>query len=308
VAEYFEDPRKARWRNIGLAAVFLIAALFLYFLPQDYQTPIRRAIRGTALMPFILAQGEMETQAARTAAMRELRAQRDSLLAVVSAQASLAEENRQLRELLGLRSRAPSSFVPAELVRVGTPGGESSFLLDVGRDDGVAVWSPVIAAGGLLGVVWEVGATSSQAIDWTHPDFRASAMTADGQATGIVQSRRGLYREQDRMALEGAPFHTDVEPGTRVVTSGSGGIYPRGILLGTVVGVEDAEPGWRKSYIVRPAVRPEAATHVLVGVPGERMEPLWDGDARGPEAGRAEPEAGDASASGTGSAEPGGVS
>jgi rod shape-determining protein MreC len=167
--------------------------------------------------------------------------------------------------------------VPAELVRVGTPGGESSFLLDVGREDGVVVGSPVIAAGGLLGVVWEVGATSSQAIDWTHPDFGASAMTADGQAYGIVQSRRGLYREQDRMALVGAPFHADVEAGTRVVTSGRGGVYPRGILLGTVVEVEDAQPGWRKSYVVRPAVRPEAVTHVLVGTPGDRaLAPLRD--------------------------------
>jgi rod shape-determining protein MreC len=282
VAEYFEDPRKARWRNIGLAAAFLVAAFFLYFLPQNYQTPIRRAIRGTALTPFIWAQGELVSQGARTAAMRSLRAERDSLLAVVAAQASLAEENRRLRELMGLRSRAPGSFLPAELVRVGTPGGESSFLLDVGRRDGVVVGSPVIASGGLLGVVWEVGATSSQAIDWTHPDFRASAMTADGQAYGVVESRRGRYREEDRMALVGAPFHTDVEPGTRVVTSGRGGVYPRGILLGTVAGVEDADAGWRKSYVVRPAVRPESATHVLVGTPGVvDVEALWGGERGG---------------------------
>ncbi|MFO7892982.1 MAG: rod shape-determining protein MreC [Longimicrobiales bacterium] len=276
MADYFEDPRRSRWRNIGLAAVFLVAALFLYFLPQHYQTPIRRVIRSTALTPFIWAQGAMVSQNARAAAMRELRAERDSLLAVVAAQASLAEENRQLREILGLRNRAPASFVPAELVRVGTPGGESSFLLDVGREDGVVVGSPVIASGGLLGVVWEVGATSSQAIDWTHADFRASAMTGDGEAYGIIESRRGLYREEDRLALTGAPFHTDVAPGTRVVTSGRGGVYPRGILVGTVVSVEDAEPGWRKSYVVRPAVRPESATHVLVGTQGEgALEPLW---------------------------------
>ncbi|MDX1674109.1 MAG: rod shape-determining protein MreC [Longimicrobiales bacterium] len=278
MAEYFEDPRKARWRNVGLAAAFLVAALFLYFLPQNYQTPIRRAIRGTVLTPFIWVQGEVVSQTARAEAMRRLRAERDSLLAVASAQASLGEENRQLRELLGLRDRVVGSFVPAELVRVGTPGGESSFLLDVGREDGVAVGSPVIASGGLLGVVWEVGATSSQAIDWTHPDFRASAMTADGQASGIVESRRGRYREEDRLALVGAPFHTDVAPGTRVVTSGRGGLYPRGILLGTVAGVEEAEPGWRKTYLVRPAIRPEGVTHVLVGTPGDAsLAPLWTG-------------------------------
>lgn len=275
MVEYFEDPRRARWRNIGQAALFLVAALFLYFLPQTYQTPIRRVIQGTVLSPFIFVQSEVVSQSASAEAMREIRAERDSLLAVVSAQASLAEENRRLRELLGLNNRAPGSFVPAELVRVGTPGGESSFLLDVGSDDGVVVGSPVIASGGLLGVIWEVGATSSHAIDWTHPEFRASAMTADGEAYGILESRRGRYREEDRLALVGAPFHTDVAEGTRVVTSGRGGVYPRGILLGTVVGVEDADAGWRKSYLVRPAVRPEAVTHVLIGTPRADAGVLW---------------------------------
>lgn len=272
MAEYFEDPRKARWRNIGLAAVFLMVALFLYLLPQHQQTPIRRAIRGSVLMPFIWAQTELVSRTARSTSLRQLRVERDSLLAVVAAQASLGEENRRLRELLGLRNRASRSFVPAELVRVGTPGGESSFLLDVGEEDGVVAGSPVIAAGGLLGVVWEVDATTSQAIDWSHPDFSVSAMTPDGQAYGIVESSRGRYRELDHLILVGAPFHSEVAEGTRVVTSGRGGLYPRGIVVGTVVQVvevEDEDIGWRKSYVVRPAVRPGGANLVLVGTAGD---------------------------------------
>lgn len=292
--DYFESPRKGRWRSIGVAATFLVIALFLTFLPQEYQTPIRQALRASVLRPFIIAQSELVARGAQTVDVGAVRAERDSLAAVVSAQASLAEENRRLRQLLGLRNRARQSFVPAELVRVGTQGGESTFLLDVGTDDAVRVGSPVIASGGLLGVVWEVGRTSSQAIDWTHPDFRASAMTADGQAYGIVESRRGRFREEDQLALAGAPFHIDVQPGTRVVTSGRGGVYPRGILLGTVVGIEEADTGWRKSYLVRPAVRPESMTHVLVGIPGEEglddLTPLWTSapalpDTTGPEGG-----------------------
>jgi len=128
------------------------------------------------------------------------------------------------------------------------------------------VGSPVIAAGGLVGVVKEVSAHSAQAIDWTHPDFRASAMTADGSAYGIVEARRGAFRENDMLSLTGAPFHSDIPTGTRVVTSGRGGIYPRGIPLGTVVGIEEADTGWRKSYLLQPLVRPQGVTHVLVGV------------------------------------------
>lgn len=281
MVEYFEGPRRGRWRNIGVAAGFLVVGLFLYFLPQDYQSPIRQGVQGTVLKPFIWGQSELVSRGAHSVDVSELRAERDSLLAVVAAQASLSEENTRLRQLLGLRGRVSDSFVPAELVRVGTPGGESTFLLNVGREQGVEVGSPVLASSGLLGVVWEVGRTSSQAIDWTNPDFRASAMTASGDAYGIVEARRGRYREEDRLALVGAPFHVDVQPGTRVVTSGRGGVYPRGILLGTVLGVEEADTGWRKSYLLRPAVRPEEVTHVLVGVPsGEGMEdlsPLWTG-------------------------------
>ena len=266
-----------------MALAFLVLALFLYFLPSSYQTPIRSALRGTVLRPFILAQSELVSRGAHQVDVTALRAERDSLAAVVGAQASLAEENRRLRQLMGLRDRAPRSFAPAELVRIGTTGGESTFLLNVGTENGVRVGSPVIASGGLLGVVWEAGRSSSHAIDWTHSDFRASAMTADGAAYGIVESRRGQYREEDQLALVGAPFHVDVAPGTRIVTSGRGGVYPRGILLGTIVGIEEADTGWRKSYLVRPAVRPEAVTHVLVGIPNESgyedLSPLWSGGA-----------------------------
>src|SRR5690606_37839786 len=205
-----------------------------------------------------------------------------SLAAVVAAQASLAEENRRLRGLLGLRGRAEPDFRSAELVRAGVPGAESTFFVDVGARDGVVVGSPVLAADGLLGVIYEVGERTAQGIDWTHPHFRVSAMTSDGDATGIVEPRRGRFREEDLLTLTGAPFHTDIRPGTRVVTTGRGGIYPRGIPLGTVLGIDEADTGWRKSYLLRPAVRPEGVTHVIVAIQREGrmgdLSPLWQAD------------------------------
>lgn len=266
---YFEGNRRGRPKELVLVGGLLLVALILFALPAAQQAPLREAVRSTALRPFLAAQSGLAEQRARRLDARELRAQRDSLAAVVAAQAPLAEENRRLRALLGLNARADEGFVAAEILHSGLPGRESTLLLNVGTAHGVQVGSAVLAAGGLLGVVWEADERYSVAIDWTHPDFRASAMTADGEAYGIVAPRRGRFREEDELVLSGAPFHMDIQPGTRIVTSGRGGVYRRGIPLGTVVGIEDADTGWRKSYLVRPAVRPQAVSQALVAVIGD---------------------------------------
>lgn len=262
----FDGTRRTRRRDAALAVVVLIVAFTLVALPAEYQRPIRNLLRSTVLRPFLVVQSQIAERRGGMVDVTALRAQRDSLAALVAAQASLSEENRQLRSALGLSARLADRYAPANVLRVGLTSAESTFIIDAGRADGVFVGSPVLTADGLLGVVWEVDERTAQAIDWTHPDFRVSAMTADGQAYGIVEPRRGRHREEDLLALTGSPFQVDVRPGRRVVSSGRGGLFPRGVLVGTVIGIEEADTGWRKSYLVRPAVRPEAAVHVLVAI------------------------------------------
>lgn len=268
----FDGTRKTRRRDAALAGGILILALILLAMPAEYQRPIRNAVRGTLLRPFLAAQSQIVQRRSRTEDVTVVRAQRDSLLALVAAQASLSEENRQLRESLALTSRVTSEFKPANVLRLGLTSAESTFMVDAGSQDGVYVGSPVLTADGLLGVIWEVSESTAQAIDWTHPDFRVSAMTADGDAYGIVEPRRGAISGSDMLALTGTAFQVDVRPGRRVVSSGRGNLFPRGVFIGTVLGIEEADTGWRKSYLIRPGVRPEAATHVLVGVRQESAD------------------------------------
>ena len=271
---YFES-RKGRRRETLIAAGFLALALLLYLLPDSYQAPLRRTVRVTVLRPFMSVQTALADQDTRSIDVGAIQAQRDSLVAVLAAQAPIVEENRRLRALLTLEQRAAPTFIPARLVRVGIAGGESTFLLNVGRAQGIEPGSPVVAAGGLIGVVREVEERTAQGVDWTHSEFRASAMTADGAAYGIVEPRPGRFREEDLITLTGAPFHSDITAGTRIVTSGRGGVYPRGLPIGVVLGIDEADTGWRKSYILRPLVRPESVTHVLVGRKPEGSS-AWD--------------------------------
>lgn len=278
--DYIDGAHTGR-RDAAIGGAALLVAAVLFFMPVDYQAPVRQGIRGTLLRPFLTLQAEVVTRRATSENTSEIRAERDSLAAVVAAQATLVEENRRLRSLLGLRDRAESGFVAAEVLRVGLMGGESTFLLDVGETDGVGLGGPVLTSDGLLGVVHDVDAHTGHGMDWTHSEFRASAMTADGAVYGIVEPRRGQFREEDLLALTGAPFHSDISAGTRIVTSGRGGVYPRGVPVGTVVGIEEADTGWRKSYLLQPAVRPGEVVHVLVGArsgddEAGNLSRLWD--------------------------------
>lgn len=268
------SERRSR-RELTVSLVMLGAAVILFYLPLPAQQQISQGLRASFLAPFIWTQESLHRARMRAADITDLQARLDSTVAVLAGQSTLLDENRRLRALLDLRERAGPAFLSASAIRPGTRGSDSMFLLDVGSDDRVAVNDPVISAEGLVGIVREVGPRTSLAMDWTHPDFRVSAMTLDGEAFGIVEPRHGAFREEDRLLLNGIPFHTSLAEGTAVVTSGRGTVYPRGILVGWILSLAEAEAGWRRGYWLEPAVRPGSVTHVLV-ITGEAGRPVSD--------------------------------
>ena len=259
------EQRRRQWLT---ALGFVLAAALLLYLPSGAQASLGHGLRSSVLAPFVELNGALSRARARAADFDVLRAQMDSALALLAAQRTLAEENRQLRGLLELRENRPSRLVAATVLRSGTAGAESAFTLDVGAVQGVMPFAPVLTEHGILGQIAEVREDHSLAIDWSHPEFRVSAMTADGESHGLVEAARGRFREQDRLVLHGADFLSDIEPGTEVVTSGRGGAFPRGVLIGWVDGVAGTSSGWSKSYYVLPAVYPGAVSHALVELPG----------------------------------------
>ncbi|CAN5178190.1 hypothetical protein BH20GEM2_BH20GEM2_02260 [soil metagenome] len=235
----------------------------LFGLPPAARAALAHAVRATALRPVLALQRGALEEAEGASDVTLLRSERDSLAAYLVSQANLGAENQELRALLGLRRRLPSSFVPAEAMRIPGPEFDGAFMITAGRKDGLTVGSPIVAADGLVGIVRNVDASSSIGIDWTNSDFRASAMTPDGEIYGLVEPTRSRGRG-DMLILTGTPYHAELEPGTPIVTAGSGGVYPRGIPIGTVVGTQNEGGNWSRSYLIRPRVTPAQMTHVLV--------------------------------------------
>ena len=251
--------------------LFLALAGILAALPGPYREGLARGIRGTVLRPVLqFQQGSVERHA-RFDDPARLRAQRDSLAAYLVGQAALATENRELRDLLGLRQNLPPEFVPAEIVRIPGRAADGYFQLTAGSTQGVRAGAPIVAPSGLVGQVRTVDEAISFGFDWMNPEFRASAMTLDGQIYGIVEPRVGPGGEP-MLALTGTPRHVQLQANTIIVTSGHGGVFPRGIPIGRVASVEGRETSWQRNYLIRPSVSPAEMMYVLVlGAPQQSL-------------------------------------
>ena len=252
-------------RQAAVAVTLLVLSLATSYLPDPAQQRVAWALRASALRPFIATQERLADARVRTTEVAVIRGQLDSLAAILSTQSALSDENRTLRNLLDLGDRVGPVYQAVSVIRPGTPGSESMFLIFLGAEHGLRIGAPVINRHGLVGVIREVRGRTAVGMDWTHPDFRASAMLADGTAFGIVETHRRTFREEDRLVLNGMAYYEDVPDGMPVLTSGLG-VLPRGIPIGLIDGVSDVEGLWRKSYWLRPVVEPGAVTHVLVAV------------------------------------------
>jgi rod shape-determining protein MreC len=252
-----------------VGSFFLVLALILTMLPGVYREGIASGIRSTVLLPvFALQEGSVERHA-RFDDPDRLRAQRDSLASYLVGQSALATQNLELRKLLGLSQRMPPSFVPSEVIWLTGRGAEGYFQLTAGAEQGVSVGAPIVAPGGLVGRVRNVDGRIAFGIGWMSPEFRASAMTVDGVVYGIVEPRQRAGG-MPTLALTNTPRHVKLADGTLIVTSGHGGIFPAGIPIGRIAGLEGQETSWQRTYIVEPAVNPAEMTYVLVlGPPQE---------------------------------------
>lgn len=257
----------------------LLLAVVILNLPATAQEAVASGIQATVLRPFLALQQSLVSARTRAEAASVLQDRIDSLTAVTVGRTALAEENRRLRGLLELAAPLGPRWRAVEVLRPGTVDSEGTILLNAGRDQGVAPRSPIITREGLAGVVREVGSDRAVGMDWTHPEFRASAMTLDGLHYGIARSEPGLFREAARMRMEGLPYHAAVQAGDVVVTSGLGGVFPRGIPIGRVVEVADEEAEWQKSLWIEPLVAPGSVRHALVRIQGEEpqadLTPIW---------------------------------
>ena len=254
--------------DLAIFVVCLLTALIISVIPAPAREPIAKGLRRSAMAPLVgLQRGAERWRAAWVAAERET-VVRDSLALKAFSAAALGAENAQLRRLLGLGSRLEYGFVPAEAIHAAGRAEPYTLTLTAGSNAGVTVGSMVVAPEGIVGKVVTVDPTMSLAITFSHVDFRTSAMTADESAFGIVSPHLGNAGGDSLrylLELRGVPYRSEIKPGTVVYAAGIGGVFSRGIPVGTILReIQTPEGSWSRTYLVRPAVNPGLASSVMI--------------------------------------------
>lgn len=274
----FGSESYASRRDTIAFVVCLVLAVVARADPLGVSPQIAAALRSSVLVPFISLQHQTQLIRDRREEFAQLVRTRDSAVMVTQDLANLRSENVRLRTLLGLSQRLRISHVAAEVLHQVEQGDMNTLLVTAGENVGVTPFSPVVSPRGLVGYVFSVGRTTSVVYTWTHPDFRASASNVDGSIVGLVAPRAGIGPSSVLEMREVAHLAT-LEPGTPIVTTGLGGVYPRGVLIGTSSVMTDEQEGLSKTYQIEPAVHPAAVSHVLIltadSTPPVNLAPLF---------------------------------
>ncbi len=253
--------------DLALLGVALALAVASLILPSAARGRVQGLLRSSVAAPLVSAQAWAERGRQAIGDHGRLVSRVDSLALGVQSTTVLRSENERLRSMLGLGARLQWGFVATEIMHPPRGADEHTVLLAAGSAAGVRPFSPLVVPEGLIGMVTTVDASSSTAILWTHPDFRASATTPDGVAFGIVAAHLGSGADRFLLEMRGVPFRSELKPGTLIVSSGLGNVFPRGIPIGVVLRETKTIEGWARTYLIRPIVSPDEATAAMVLLP-----------------------------------------
>ena len=157
------------------------------------------------------------------------------------------QEAQRLQQLLNVRDAYAMKGITCRVISRSTDSWNQTLTIDGGTDDGVRAGLPVIGNSGLVGQVVSASAKTAEVRLLQDPQSGVAAMIQSSRAEGILTgSFDGL------LYLKDVSSTAKVQVGDVVITSGLGGGYTRGIIIGTVVNVDDSHGGENRKIIVEP--------------------------------------------------------
>ncbi|OGQ99838.1 MAG: rod shape-determining protein MreC [Deltaproteobacteria bacterium RIFOXYD12_FULL_55_16] len=265
--------KNKRARQIRLFLFFgLLLTLFIIMLVsmvsrQEFNAPQKLALEviGTAQYGMTVATGSLNNVWRNYTALINVREENARLREELRKNKAVNNEYREavatnvrLAKLLEMKETLPPPTLTAEIIGVDPSQWFKTIIINRGSSDGVQTGMPVVTVEGVVGQVTN-----------TSPHFAKILLAIDPNSAldGLVQKTR----VQGIIKGGGAGFHmeyvlknNEVEKGDLIVTSGIGGIFPKGVPIGTVSKVEKAGRGMFQVIEIEPAVDFSQLEHLII--------------------------------------------
>jgi len=227
--------------------LFTNPALSTLRQPLGLVTLIQREIGGIIFFHRNLVQNEI------------LRREIDFLRFKLNAANEMNNENMRLRNLLSFKQQAAYKVIAARVIGRSLDNWSSSIIIEKGRSHGVNKGMSVINYLGLVGKVIETTENTSKVMLINDPSLGVSAIISRSRQEGLVSGTLGTF-----LIMKYLPEDPDVKIQDTVISSGMNQVYPKGILIGTVVEIGKEFSGLSRWCLVKPAVDPSNIEEVLV--------------------------------------------
>lgn len=186
---------------------------------------------------------------------------------------SLEKENERLRSMLDFKNqRSEYNYVGCDIIGKSGDNWLDGFVINRGSNDGIKTRMIVVTGDGLVGQVTSVGS------NWS---IIQSLVNENIAVTGLVNSTRendgvvkGFRDSNDKLLakLYYLPLDSKIKKGDLILTSGLGGLYPKGIKIGTVLEVEEDKGKLVKNAVIQPSVDFNKLEEVFVVIPKNERE------------------------------------
>lgn len=170
-------------------------------------------------------------------------------------------ENQRLRHLLELKQQSDHDLVAAAVIGRDPGNWMSLIVVNKGSTSKIARNMAVLAPGGLVGRVISVSPHTATVMLITDPRSAVSGLVQETRAAVIVE---GLADRSGLLKLKPLESSAQMNVGDTVISSGLGGVFPKGIKLGTIERIEDGAYGVTKVAYVRPDVDFGSLEEVLI--------------------------------------------
>jgi rod shape-determining protein MreC len=255
----------ARRVTLGILIFGALALILAQSAPQisNFFVPARTTISDRIGAPADTSLwAQISGQAGREQRIKELENEVRDLARYKAAAISMAERMEAYENILNLMGEPPEKGVTARVTTVVDGPFAQTVLANAGSLQGVVPGAVALNEGGLVGRVIQLGDRSSRILLVSNYQSQLPVL---GEVSGVRAIMQG--KDRDRGVLKDLPEVSDFIEGERVLSSGEGGAFPRGLVAGTVT-----KQG--SEWLVKLAMRDHASGYVRMIVPPEIVEPL----------------------------------